>query len=97
MPTLIAKVKNGRIDVPALPEFPDGTEVEVSLRLAPDTPLPIDNDPYSIDNWLAGAGSDEPPLITDAESEFMRTMRKAERDLEKARAKLRDTRAGNEP
>jgi hypothetical protein len=58
MTTLIAKVKNGRIDVPALPEFPEGSEVSVTLQPALE-PLGIlhdedyPTDPESIIDWIS--------------------------------------------
>ena len=58
MTTLIARVKNGRIDVPATPEFPDGSEVGVTLH-AIEEPLGITRDedyptdPPSINSWIA--------------------------------------------
>jgi len=88
MTTLQATVQDGRI-VPNTPlEWPDGTELVVTLRPSEDGDVHGDS-PEAIARWLILANSIPAPTISDQEWEAMQQRRREYRDWQIANAPAR--------
>ena len=104
MTTLIAKVRNGRIELPPMPEFAEGTNVSVTIEPAEESmsvggkPLGYSSDeeygtdPESIARWIADFEAMEPLDISDAEWEAIRKDRQEYRAWCLADAERREAR-----
>lgn len=108
MTTLIAKVRNGRIELPPTPEFPEGSEVNVTIEPAVES-LPVagkpmgyasdeeyGTDPESIARWIAEFEAMEPLDISDEEWEAIRKDRQEYRAWCLADAERREARKQTE-
>lgn len=93
MSTILGIVKNGRIEVDAPPDWPDGTPVRVELGLnhkvlddeRPETP-------EEIEEWLRWFHSLEPIVMTPEEEAAWAADRKMQKEFDIANAAERDRR-----
>ena len=84
MSAIHGRVKNGKIELPVPPGWPDGTEVEVR---------PVEgtiggseeeqgDDPESIEAWLAWYDTVQPLILTPEDEARIAAARKAQREYE---------------
>ncbi len=86
MTRLKTKVANGRIELSAPPDWPDGTEVLVEPVAKPQRPNYQDEDwatdPESIAAWIAEFEAIPPLEMTPEEEAEWQAARKAQREFE---------------
>lgn len=88
MSAIKAIVKDGRIELQAPPDWPDGTEVTIHPQLAEDTFGIREEDwpetPDAIAEWLTWYDTLEPLIFTDEERVAWEANRQARKEWEKA-------------
>lgn len=93
MNAILSVVKNGRIEVDAPPDWPEGSPVRVELGLigqAADNEKP--ETPEEIEAWLRWYHNLEPIVMTPEEEAAWGADRKAQKDYDIANAAERDRR-----
>src|SRR5438270_8510506 len=97
MDTIKATVTNGRIDLPAPPDWPDGCEVVIEPLPPTAEKVGLDeaewrDDPAALADWEAWIKTIEPPEVTPAEAaanaRFNDEMRRY--NVKAARRQMRD-------
>jgi len=92
MTRVSAVVRDGRLDLSALIDLPNGSAVEVTVRpVAPAIDIHLDT-PDSIAAWIDLAESCEPPVLTDEEWAADLRRRRDDRAWELAAAEARHAR-----
>jgi hypothetical protein len=90
MKILYATVRNGRLELPPLPEFPEGAEVEITLQRADEVAVTglkeedCGDDLASIRKRLALLEAIEPPDIPDEEWKAIRRNWQLQRVVDRA-------------
>ena len=89
MTTIKTTIHNGQIQFPLPASFPEGAEVEVTVRLASALPEPPGNtdeeqgdSPEAIAKWLAYFDSLTPAAMTEAELAAWEQRRREDREWE---------------
>src|SRR5271155_5582097 len=94
MNAILSVVKNGRVEVDAPPDWPDGTPVRVELGLNGQAKYDDERSetPEDIEEWIRRFREIEPIEMTPEEEAAWRADRKLQREFDIANAAERDRR-----
>ena len=92
MNAILSVVKNGRVEIDAPPDWPDGTPVRVELGLNGQYDDERPETPVEIEEWIRRFREIEPIEMTPEEEAALQADRKLQREFDIANAAKRDRR-----